>query len=76
MNLFRMGSEMFQAIDGHTGLVLGEATTYSAAIAIADARKPTGYAKVVGEYTSDGSHWGKGMGRTVAKREAKRWQVG
>ena len=28
---------------------------------------------IVGEYTSDGTHWGKGRGRSVAVRERGRW---
>ena len=65
--------ETLTCMDRH-GKVLGTSKTLQGAME----RAPAGssYAKVVGEYTSDGHHWGLGHGRTLATREGKRWQVG
>ena len=65
--------ETFACVDRH-GKVLGTSKTLQGAMEKAPAG--TSYAKVVGEYTSDGHHWGLGHGRTLATREGRRWQVG
>ncbi len=65
--------ETFACLDRH-GKVLGTSQTIQGAMSKAPAG--SSYAKVRGEYTSDGHHWGLGKGREVAVRESKRWQVG
>ncbi len=37
---------------------------------------PSGDVSVKGEYTSDGTYWGLGLGRVMARRENGRWLVG
>jgi hypothetical protein len=65
--------ETFSCMDRH-GKVLGTSKTIQGAMEKAPAG--SSYAKVKGEYTSDGHYWGPGAGRTIAVREGKRWQVG
>lgn len=64
--------ETFTCMD-RKGKVLGTSKTVHGAMA--HAPKDTSYAKVVGEYTSDGHHWGVGHGRTVATRDRRTWQI-
>lgn len=65
--------ETFACLD-RDGVVLGTSKTIAGAMRKAPAG--SSYAKVRGEYTSDGKHHGLGRGRLVAVREGRRWQVG
>ncbi len=66
--------ETFTCTD-RNGKILGTSKTIAGAMEKAPAG--SSYARVRGEYTSDGHHWGLGRGRQVAVREgSKRWQVG
>jgi hypothetical protein len=71
----RVGNELFatKPMFGDGVTVLNTSTTVQGAIASAPQR---GNLEVRGEYTSDGSHWGLGRGRVVARREHGRWLVG
>jgi hypothetical protein len=73
--LRRMGDERFatKPLHGDGVTVLQTSTSVQGAIASAPAR---GDLQIRGEYTSDGSHWGLGRGRIVARREHGRWLVG
>lgn len=71
----RMGNELFatKPLYGDGQTVLQTSTSVQGAIASAP---PRGNLQVRGEYTSDGTHWGLGRGRSVATRENGRWIVG
>jgi hypothetical protein len=71
----RVGNELFatKPMFGDGVTVLNTSTTVQGAITSAPTR---GNLEVRGEYTSDGSHWGLGRGRVVARREHGRWLVG
>lgn len=71
----RVGNELFatKPMFGDGVTVLNTSTSVQGAIASAP---PRGNLEVRGEYTSDGSHWGLGRGRLVARREHGRWLVG
>lgn len=73
--LRRMGDELFatRPLYGDGVTVLNTSTSVQGAITSAPAR---GDLQIRGEYTSDGSHWGLGRGRLVARRENGRWLVG
>jgi hypothetical protein len=73
--LRRMGDERFatKPLYGDGVTVLQTSTSVQGAIASSPAR---GDLQIRGEYTSDGSHWGLGRGRVVARREHGRWLVG
>jgi hypothetical protein len=75
MSFGRTGNELFatKPLHGDGLTVLQTNTTVQGAIASAPAR---GDLQVRGEYTSDGSRWGLGRGRLVARRENGRWLVG
>jgi hypothetical protein len=75
MSFGRTGNELFatKPLHGDGLTVLQTNTTIQGAIASAPAR---GDLQVRGEYTSDGSRWGLGRGRLVARRENGRWLVG
>lgn len=75
MSLDRIGNELFatQPAHGDGVTVLQTNTSIQGAIAGAPAR---GDLQIRGEFTSDGSRWGFGRGRVVARRENGRWLVG
>jgi hypothetical protein len=64
--------EIFTCMNRH-GKVLGTSKTIQGAMQKAPNDKS--YAKVNGEYTSDGHHWGPGRGRSIATREGGKWQM-
>lgn len=73
--LRRVDNELFatKRMYGDGVTVLNTSASVQGAIASAP---PKGDLVVRGEYTSDGSHWGLGFGRLVARRENGRWLVG
>lgn len=73
--LRRIGNELFatKPLFGDGVTVLNTSSSVHGAIASAPAR---GDLQIRGEYTSDGSHWGLGRGRLVARRENGRWLIG
>jgi hypothetical protein len=73
--LRRMGGELFATRPLFYGenTVINTSPSVQGAIASAP---PKGDLQVLGEYTSDGTHWGIGRGRLVARRENGRWLLG
>jgi hypothetical protein len=73
--LGRIDNELFatKPLRGDGVTVLQTNTSIEGAIASAPKR---GDVEIRGEYTSDGSRWGLGRGRMVARRENGRWLVG
>jgi hypothetical protein len=71
----KLPAETCTAKDRH-GNVVATSSSVAGAMKHADTMMRTGSVSVRGEYTSDGTHWGLGKGREVARRESGRWLRG